>query len=165
MTTPAASPTADSGLTPRVLYRRFALLETITWTGLILGMALKYGLGQGWATMLFGGIHGFGFLCYLVTTVFVWIDRRWSPLTGVVGLASSVVPYATIPFERHVEREGLVAGDWRLAEGGDEPRGAAEHLQAFALRRPLPAALIALVGVSVVFVLLLLAGPPTQWFG
>ena len=38
-----------------------------------------------------------------VTTVSVWTDKRWSVGTGVLGLASAVIPYATYPFEKSVE--------------------------------------------------------------
>ena len=58
-------------MTPRVLYKRLALAEVVTWTLLILGMIGKYGFGQDWATSVGGGIHGFVFLCYVVATLAV----------------------------------------------------------------------------------------------
>lgn len=151
-------------MTPRILYKRLALAEVVTWTLLILGMIGKYGFDLDWATRIGGGIHGFVFLCYCAATVAVWTDKRWSAGTGFLGLASAIVPYATVPFERGVERRGLLDGQWRLAPGGDEPGSAAERGLAFALRSPVLALLATLVVVAVVFTLLLVAGKPTEWF-
>lgn len=151
-------------MTPRTLYLRLAFAEVVTWTLLILGMIGKYGLGLEWATLVGGSIHGFVFLCYVVATLAVWTDKKWSAGTGVLGLASAVIPYATVPFERSVERRGLLDGPWRLAPGGEAPRTLPERLLAFALRSPVVALLVTLVVVAVVFTLLLWAGKPTEWF-
>ena len=151
-------------MTPRILYSRLALAEVVTWTLLILGMIGKYAVGLEWATMVGGSIHGFVFLCYGAATVAVWTDKRWSAGTGVLGLASAVIPYATVPFERSVERRGLLAGPWRLGPGGQAPRSLPERALAFALRSPVIAFLVTLVVVAVVFSLLLMAGKPTEWF-
>ena len=151
-------------MTPRILYKRLALAEMVTWTLLILGMIGKYAFGLEWATTVGGSIHGFVFLCYAVTTVLVWVDKRWSFGTGVLGLASAIIPYATYPFERSVEKRGLLAGPWRLGSDEESPRGVHEKLVASALRSPVLALIVTLVVVAVVFSLLLLAGPPTEWF-
>jgi len=151
-------------VTPRTLYLRLAFAEVVTWTLLILGMIGKYGFGLEWATLVGGSIHGFVFLCYVVATLAVWTDKKWSAGTGVLGLASAVIPYATVPFERSVERRGLLDGPWRLAPGGEAPRTLPERLLAFALRSPVVALLVTLVVVAVVFTLLLWAGKPTEWF-
>lgn len=151
-------------MTPRSLYHTLALAEAVTWTLLILGMIGKYGFGIDIATTIGGGLHGFVFLCYVVATLVVWTDKRWTFRTGVLGLGSAVIPYLTIPFERWVHRRGLLDGPWRLAEGGEEPRTIFERLVAFALRRPLLSLGIVIVVVAVVFTLLVSAGPPTEWF-
>jgi integral membrane protein len=151
-------------VTPRTLYLRLAFAEVVTWTLLILGMIGKYALGWDWATMVGGSIHGFVFLCYVAATLAVWTDKRWPTGTGIVGLASAVVPYATVPFERSVDRRGLLEGPWRLAPGGEAPRTLPERILGFALRSPIVALLVTLVLVAVVFSLLLMAGKPTEWF-
>lgn len=151
-------------MTPRILYKRLALAEVVTWTLLILGMIGKYGLGFDWATMVGGSVHGFVFLCYAVTTVAVWIDKRWSFGTGVLGLASAIIPYATYPFERSVQRRGLLAGPWRLGKDGESPRSLPERLLATALRSPILALIVTVIVVAIVFTLLLVAGKPTEWF-
>lgn len=151
-------------MTPRNLYKRLALAEVVTWTLLILGMVGKYGFGLDWATRIGGGIHGFVFLCYCAATVAVWIDKKWSFGAGILGLVSAVVPYATVPFERGVERRGMLDGPWRLTSEGDEPVSLPERVMAFALRSPVIAILVTIVVVAVVFSLLLMAGKPTEWF-
>ena len=151
-------------MTPRTLYLRLALAEMVTWTLLILGMIGKYAFGLEWATTVGGSIHGFVFLCYAVTTVAVWIDKRWSFGTGVLGLASAIIPYATYPFERSVQRSGLLAGPWRLGKDGESPRSLPERLLATALRSPILALIVTVIVVAIVFTLLLVAGKPTEWF-
>ena len=151
-------------MTPRILYKRLAYAEVINWTLLILGMIGKYAFDLAWATTVGGSIHGFVFLCYCAATLAVWTDKRWSPATGVLGLASAVIPYATVPFERSVERRGLLDGPWRLGPTGEQPRSLPERTLAFALRSPVLALIVTLIVVAAVFSLLLVAGKPTEWF-
>lgn len=147
-------------MTPRTLFRTVAFAELVTWAGLITALVLRgTGVTDG-AVGPAGGIHGFVFLAYCVVTVFTWVDRKWRPATGVVGLVLAIVPFATLPFERVVDRRGLLAGDWRLAPGRDEPAGFVEHVQAWVLRRPLTAAILAVAGIAIVFTVLLWLGPP-----
>lgn len=168
---PSAAASAPSGArtrrsvfsAPRRLYRLLALGETITWTLLILGMVLKYGLQvTELGVRIGGGLHGFVFLAYCVVTVLVGIDGRWGVGRILLGLGSAIVPYLTIPFERWAERRGLLGSAWRLRE--DQPTGPVESLVAIALRRPVLAGVVALVAVAVVFSVLVSLGPPTQWF-
>ncbi|RUR03312.1 DUF3817 domain-containing protein [Labedella endophytica] len=148
-------------MTPRLLFRVAAIAEAITWAFLLTAMFLKY-VTQSTDALVppAGGVHGFVFLCYVAVTVFVWIDRRWSLGTGLLGLATAIVPFATIPFDVVMDRRGRLDGGWRLAPGGDAPRGVIEHTQAWVLRRPVVAAITAVVLVSLVFAALLVMGPP-----
>lgn len=147
-------------MSPRNLFRLFATAEVITWAGLIAALILRAtGITDG-AVRIAGGIHGFVFLAYCVSTVFVWINQRWRASIGVTGLLLAVVPFATYPFELAVDKRGLLAGPWRLAPGGEAPRGFVEHVQAWVLRRPLLAIALIAVLVVLVFVTLLWLGPP-----
>lgn len=149
---------------PRALYRVFATAEMITWALLITAMVLKY-TGVTDALMpVFGGLHGFVFLSYCVITVGVWINQRWSAGRGLTALGTAIIPFATVPFERHLHQRGEPDLTWRLADGRSEPRGFWETLEAWVLRNVLWAALLAVLVVGLVFVLLLSAGPPDQWF-
>ncbi|KUG57101.1 hypothetical protein AVL62_15010 [Serinicoccus chungangensis] len=145
---------------PGRLLRVLADAEAVTWSLLLIGMALKYltrttDLGVSIA----GPIHGFVFLAYCVVVVVVAVDQRWGARTLVLGLFSAVPPFVTIPFEQSVRRRGLAPAEWRLREDG-VARTLPERALHGVLRRPLVWAAVALVAVTVVFVVLLRLGPP-----
>src|SRR5699024_1154027 len=149
--------------TPSRLYRVLALAEVVTWTLLLAGMLLKYVLQVTEVLVrIGGGLHGFVFLAYVVVTVLVAVDQRWRARDLLLGLGSAIIPYLTVPFERSAHRRGLLGESWRLRE--ETGRTAPARVVSLALRRPLPAALVTLVVLVIVFSLLLMAGPPTQWF-
>lgn len=148
---------------PHRLYRLLAVAEVITWALLISGMILKYVLHiTELGVRVGGGIHGFVFLAYCAATVLVGVDQRWGAGRIALGLGSAVIPFVTVAFERWAERRGMLAEAWRLLT--ESPRTTAERLAAVVLRRPVLSAVVILVLVTVVFTLLLQAGPPTQWF-
>ncbi|GAB79140.1 integral membrane protein [Austwickia chelonae] len=148
---------------PARLYRALALAEMVTWTLLLLGMAGKYLLDLGEVgSRIGGGVHGFVFLAYCLVTVLIAVDQRWTVRDLALGLGSSVLPYATVPFERYAERRDLLGQTWRLH--AEEPGNGQERLVGLAVRRPIQAGLIGIVTVTVVFAALLSAGPPTRWF-
>lgn len=144
---------------PRTLFRSFAVAEMFTWAGLITALILR-AIGVGDIVSIAGGIHGFVFLCYSVTTIFVWVNQRWSFAVGITGLLMAVVPFATVPFEIAIDRKGLLAGGWRLGPGGDEPRGVIEHVHDWVLRHVLLAILLLVLLVTAIFLTLLWLGPP-----
>ena len=150
---------------PRTLFRTVAFAETVTWTLLLIGLFLKYVTHTTeMGVSVAGGIHGFVFLCYAATAAFTWINQKWTTRTGLLAIVSAVIPYATIPVERSLDRRGLLDGGWRLAAGGEKPRGALEKAQAWVLGNPILAVVLVLVGVGAVFSFLLFMGPPDTWF-
>lgn len=149
---------------PRALYRVFATAEMVTWALLIIAMVLKYSGTTDAMMPIGGGLHGFVFLCYCVITVGVWINQRWSAGRGLLALGTAIIPFATVPFERHLHRQGEPDATWRLADGRSEPRGFWESVEAWVLRNVLLAGVLAVVAVGLVFTLLLTAGPPGEWF-
>lgn len=149
-------------MTPRRTFRALALAEAVTWTLLLGGMVLKYVLDvTELGVRIGGGLHGFVFLAYCLTVVVVGVDARWSAGKVGLGLAAALVPYATVPFERHVD--GGLTGAWRLRT--EPARGTLERPVAAALRAPVLAGVVVLVGLVLVFGGLLVVGPPTQWAG
>ena len=176
-TTPSTTPSSSTQGTParkgtilpgpRALYRVFATAEMFTWALLILAMVLKYSGATEVLMPAAGGAHGFVFLCYCVVTVGVWINQRWSAGRGAAAVLLAVVPFATLPFERSLARRGEPDATWRLVDGrtGDlGPRGFWESLEAWVLRNVILAAVVTAGVVVVVFSLLLVAGPPGEWF-
>ncbi|MDO5740643.1 MAG: DUF3817 domain-containing protein [Ornithinimicrobium sp.] len=150
---------------PRRLFRILAAAEMVTWTLLLAGMVGKYVLDAGDLPVRVGGsVHGFVFLVYALITVVIGVDQQWPRQSIALGLASAVIPYATVPFERSAERRGLLGDRWRLLSPGTSPDGAVERLVEAGLRRPVLAAVLGVVGVAVTFSVLLALGPPTEWF-
>lgn len=147
--------------TPLTLFRTLAIAEAVSWTLLIGGLVLRAVADLPVAVTIGGGIHGFVFLAYGATAVLVALNQRWGLGSTAIAVVSAVIPYATVPTEIWLHRSGRLRGAWRLDETGD-PRDQRplDRLLRFFLRRPwaLAGALVALV--ALVFVVLLIVGPP-----
>jgi integral membrane protein len=141
-------------LSPRQLFRVLAIAEAISWTLLILGMLLKYVVKTTDVGVSIGGaVHGFVFLAYGAAALVIALNQRWSfRVTGLV-LLSAVLPYATIPAERRLERENLLDGGWRDANR-------LNRWLFYVLNHPILSFVVAIGAVMIVFLLLLLIGPP-----
>ncbi|GAA1498923.1 DUF3817 domain-containing protein [Paeniglutamicibacter kerguelensis] len=156
----AALKSPPSKLSPKRFYGFLAAAEMVTWALLIFAMIMKYGADQPAFVRIFGMIHGVVFIAYGLVTLFVWANERWSVSRGILGLATAIIPFATLPFERSVLRRGLLSDTWRLAPGGDEPTGFIEKIQATALRSPWIAAVAGIFLVAAITTVLLIIGPP-----
>lgn len=130
--------TTSHRLSPKAFHRFAALTEMVTWSLLILGMILKYSGVTEALTPIAGAIHGFGFLTFLAITALLWINNRWSPAQGIVGLAVSVVPFAAWPFTLWADRKGLLDGGWRFSGADERPHTVPEKVLAQFVRRPAP---------------------------
>ncbi|MEY2849403.1 MAG: hypothetical protein RI885_2070 [Actinomycetota bacterium] len=147
---------------PRQPYRLLAIAETVTWTLLIAGMVLKYvTMTTDVGVSIAGPIHGFVFLAYAAGAVIIGVNQRWKPTLMAAAVASAVVPYATIPFDRYLEKRGLLDGGWR-GERTADPRDDSipNRLLRVLLAHPIAATIAVLAGVSLVFGALLVVGPP-----
>lgn len=152
-------------VTPRGWYRTVAIAESVTWTLLIVGMLLKYAGGLGSLPVLIGGsIHGFVFIAYGMTAVLIGVNQRWKIVQIVGAVATAIVPYATIPFDRYLERRGMLSGGWHL-EQTDDPRDRtwARRLLRWMLSHPIALLLVFVVGIAVIMTALLVIGPPGGW--
>lgn len=92
------------------LFSIVALLEGITWAGLLIGMFLKYTtktteLG----VTFFGPLHGIIFISYVVVTVMAAVRLRWPLWTILVAVLAAVPPLVTIPMEIWFRRRGLLS--------------------------------------------------------
>lgn len=84
-----------------------AVIEAITWTGLLVGMFLKYVTETTEAGVwLFGRLHGAAFVAYVVVTLVTAWRLRWSWLVTLVALAVSIPPLGTLVFEIWARRTG-----------------------------------------------------------
>lgn len=147
--------------TPHSVHRVAAYLEMVTWGLLILSMILKYSGTTAALTPIAGGIHGFGFLCFLLMTALVWINNRWPVAIGILGLVVTVIPFAALPFAAWVSGRGLVDGPWRFSDDA-QPHSFFDKILAQAVRHPVRTALVALLVVAIVFSVLLMLGPPVD---
>lgn len=93
------------------LFSFIALLEGVTWAGLLIGMFLKYTtktteLG----VALFGPLHGIVFISYVVVTFLAAVRLRWPLWATLVAVFAAVPPLVTIPMEIWFKRRGLLSG-------------------------------------------------------
>jgi integral membrane protein len=147
--------------TPLTLFRTLAIAEAVSWTLLIAGLILRATADLDIAVTIGGGIHGFVFLAYGATAVLVALNQRWTAVPAVVAIGSAIIPYATIPTEIWLHRSGRLDGAWRLEETSDpRDRRALDRLLRFFLRRPWVLAALIATAVIVLFVVLLIIGPP-----
>ena len=151
-------------MTPKKLYRIVAIAEAITWTILISALIYRAVVGvenAGPAVTIGGSIHGFVFLTYGATAVLTAINQRWSVGLGVLAVVTAIVPYATIPFDLWAHRTGRLEGNWRR-EATDDPRDQRwfDRLVRWMLNHPYLLTALILLAVAVLFVVLLLIGPP-----
>ena len=82
------------------LFSIVALLEGVTWAGLLIGMFLKYTtktteLG----VAIFGPLHGIVFISYVVVTVMAAVRLRWPIWATLIALVAAVPPLVTVPME------------------------------------------------------------------
>lgn len=91
------------------LFTIAALIEALTWAGLLLGMFLKYvtettDLG----VWLFGRLHGAAFLFYVVVTVIAAWRLRWPLWATALAILAAIPPLVTLPLEIWFRRLGLL---------------------------------------------------------
>ena len=152
-------------MTPKKLFRLFALAEAVTWTLLIGGLILRATVGvPSMAFAIVGGLHGAVFLAYGVIASLTGVNQRWGLGRTVLAVALAIVPYATIPFELAVQRSGKLDGDWRREHSGDARDDHwFDRLYRWFIIRPALLTIVMFAVVTAIFAVLLIAGPPGGW--
>jgi len=151
-----------AGVSPRAFLRVIAIAEAVTWTMLIAGMVLKYVVRVTDLGVSIGGfLHGLVFIAYGLGAVLVGVNQRWRPRLVLAAVATSVVPFATIPFDRWLERHCLLEGGWRVT-ATDDP---ADHtvparVLRWSLGHPLLLGGGLVVALGAIMTTLLTLGPP-----
>jgi integral membrane protein len=88
-------------------FRLFAMAEAVSWAGLLIGMLFKYVLADNEiGVKIFGPIHGFVFLVYILTALLASAAQKWERRTTVLALLASIPPFGTIVFERWAIKTG-----------------------------------------------------------
>ncbi|GAB6985302.1 DUF3817 domain-containing protein [Nocardioides pyridinolyticus] len=107
---------------------------------------------------VFGMAHGVVFIAYVLTTLLVAVDQRWSKGRLLVGLLAAVPPFLTVLFDRYAEKHGALGTSWRLR--ATEPAGVVERGAAWLIRNPLRGAAAGVLAVLALTGVALLVGPP-----
>lgn len=105
---------------PEKAFQTFAFGEALTWSLLLGALAFRalVGLPPALFTAI-GGLHGAMFLGYGVIAALVGVNQRWSLGRIVLGVLLAIVPFATLPFDRNLNKKGLLLGAWRLQPTSD----------------------------------------------
>ena len=91
-------------------FRRIALLEAISWVGLLAGMYFKY-LGSPRTEIgvkVFGMVHGLVFIAFVVVALLASIAFKWATGTWALALLASIVPLCSVIFLIWADRTGLL---------------------------------------------------------
>ncbi len=97
----------------RLFFRAAAIAEAVSWVGMLAALAIKYPL-QGspiWVS-IWGWVHGVLWIAFVIACLAAAVRFRWSIWVALIGLATSTLPFLTVPFEWWMERSG------RLGERG-----------------------------------------------
>lgn len=150
---------------PKALYKLFAISEAFTWTFLLLGLLAKALMPTPPVLLtVVGGIHGAVFLGYGVSAALVGVNQRWKFGRILAAISLAVIPYATVPFERSLEKKQMLVGQWRKQKTSD-PRDNHwfDALYRWFINRPVLLVLALISVVVVIFSTLIAVGPPDTW--
>ncbi len=89
-------------------FRFIAVLEALTWLGLIVAMGFKWlpDPQNDGAVRIPGMVHGAVFMIYLLVTVVTAMKLKWNVVTTLIALAASIPPFGTVVFEVWAARTG-----------------------------------------------------------
>lgn len=82
--------------------RVLAILEGISYLLLALTMPLKYIYEIGMPNKIVGMLHGVLFILYCLWILIVARKYNWSIIKTLLGLAASLIPFATFVFDAKV---------------------------------------------------------------
>lgn len=151
--------------TPKALFSTFARIEMLTWALLIAALIARATVGIDPSLFfIFGATHGFAFIGYSVTAVLVAVNQRWPVARSAGAVLLAIVPFATLPFDKYLERRSLLEGDWRISETNvPSDKTWFDRLFRWFIFRPLLLVVTLVVFVIALFSFLLWLGPPYQW--
>ncbi|MFB9068834.1 DUF3817 domain-containing protein [Pseudofulvimonas gallinarii] len=93
------------------IFSAVALIEAITWAGLLVGLYLKYGSGTtDLGVQIFGWLHGGAFLLYLATAFIAGARLRWPMWALLLAVLAAIPPLLTLPLDYGFRRCGLLSG-------------------------------------------------------
>ena len=89
-------------------FRLVALLEAVSWVGLLVGMYFKYLASSPTeiGVKVFGMAHGLIFIGFVVAALLAGIAFKWSFGTWLLALVASIVPLGSVIFLIWADRTG-----------------------------------------------------------
>lgn len=92
------------------IFSVIALIEALTWAGLLIGMYLKYVSGTTEiGVWLFGRLHGAAFISYVIACLLCSAKLRWPWWATALAFLSAIPPLVTLPLEIFFKRRGLLS--------------------------------------------------------
>jgi integral membrane protein len=91
-------------------FRLVALLEAVSWVGLLVGMYFKYLASAPTETgvKVFGMAHGLVFIAFVVAALSAGIAFKWAIGTWLLALIASIVPLGSVIFLIWADRTGKI---------------------------------------------------------
>ena len=87
-------------------FRIAAIVEAITWTGLLGSMYFKYIEDRHTDGLhIFGSLHGYASAAFVLVALLVRKEYAWSNRITIIALLASVPPFASVIFERWAFRQ------------------------------------------------------------
>lgn len=105
-------------------FRAVALLEAVTWAGLLIGMYFKYLASDKTevGVKIFGMAHGIAFIAFVITALFAGITFKWAVSTWLLALLASILPLASVIFLIWADKTGKL-GETERVSGSAAPAG------------------------------------------
>jgi len=105
------------------VFRITAIIEAVTWGGLLVSMFFNYVLGAPHRPVwLMGTLHGYAMCAYVLAVFLARAEFGWSWRATLIALAASVPPFATLPAERWAAAYSRrLADERRVAEAEGQP--------------------------------------------
>lgn len=148
----------------RKFYTAISIAEALTWSGLIAAMIAKYVFMAGdLPVRMAGSLHGFVFLMFVTITLITAVNNKWAAKNTLLGLFSSIIPFATLAFDAYAKKNNLLRDDWVMLREGYVASNSREKIVYFMVKNPIASILLSLIFISLLFGFLLWLGPPTQW--
>ena len=88
----AGSDTSTLGLTLPRAFRYVAIVETLSWLGLIVATIVKYTADAPLGVHILGPVHGVLFISYVLLGLMVATQLHWSWRTTGIVLLESILP-------------------------------------------------------------------------
>jgi integral membrane protein len=106
-------------------FRLIALLEAVSWVGLLVGMYFKY-LGSPRTEVgvkVFGMAHGLVFIAFVVVGLLAGIAFKWAAGTWLLAALASIVPLCSVIFLIWADRTGRMGATSGIRRAGAKRPG------------------------------------------